>query len=431
MPGPFDYEAGIGRYSSVAKFDALNGIDVGTQLLAALGGLPARIVFLNDAAAFGIGEWVAGAARVRDTRHCDKLVAITLGTGVGSAFIDAGRPVTHGPRVPPHGYVYLLRINGRPLEDVMSTRAIVAAYLRSSGTVEASCRGRRPACRAACSGWRPASDRRVRRRGTWARRGARALAGQLRRRHACRRWWNCPVVVARGTAAALGHRAGSARVKSDHNRALARSGGGDRGRCRLACVRKVARSTTGTCQILPFEATLSGAGGARHAGAGNGVVVPDPPRPLVAVRGLDDPPAVVHADEWSIRPPPAAVSVGDDSYRSASPSPQHPPGTHEERRPRFFLASEAGDAPHTATPRGATERAAPPRMVKPGLAGHPIYSDVRGAARPRDVEVGKPAAQASPRHPYRRRLGYAHGTAAARRNSPELLDHLPQVAVRG
>jgi glucokinase len=123
MPGPFDYETGIGRFHDVGKFEPLNGIDVGAALLAALPAPPARIVFVNDASAFTIGEWISGAAR-----GARRVVGITLGTGVGSAFLDDGRVVSEGPEVPPNGYAHLLRINGQPLEDVVSRRAIIGAY---------------------------------------------------------------------------------------------------------------------------------------------------------------------------------------------------------------------------------------------------------------------------------------------------------------
>ena len=55
-------------------------------------------------------------------------MGITLGTGVGSAFLDRGQVISDGPAVPPDGYAHLLRIDGRPLEDVVSRRAIIAAY---------------------------------------------------------------------------------------------------------------------------------------------------------------------------------------------------------------------------------------------------------------------------------------------------------------
>ena len=133
IPGPFDYDKGIGRFHGVAKFAALNGVDVGSALRAALGAAlpapPARIAFVNDASAFAIGEWIGGAAQ-----GAGRVVGITLGTGVGSAFLDHGHVIADGPDVPPSGYAHLLRINGRPLEDVVSRRAIIAAYQSATGS---------------------------------------------------------------------------------------------------------------------------------------------------------------------------------------------------------------------------------------------------------------------------------------------------------
>lgn len=130
IPGPFDYAAGIGRFEGVAKFGALNGVDVSRRLLD---GLPpaSQITFLNDADAFLIGEWAAGAAAGHDP-----VAAITLGTGIGSAFLAAGRIVDDGPDVPPGGRVDRLTIDGRPLEETASRRAIVAAYARLAGPNE-------------------------------------------------------------------------------------------------------------------------------------------------------------------------------------------------------------------------------------------------------------------------------------------------------
>ena len=130
VPGPFDYPAGIGRFHGVGKFDALDGIDVGAALRDRIDPRPAGFRFLNDAVAFGLGEWRFGGARGHD-----RAVAITLGTGVGSAFIHDGLPVTCGPTVPPEGRVDLLTIDGRPLEETLSTRAIVAAYGSAGATV--------------------------------------------------------------------------------------------------------------------------------------------------------------------------------------------------------------------------------------------------------------------------------------------------------
>jgi glucokinase len=95
-----------------------------------LDGLPgaARVAFLNDADAFLVGEWAAGAGRGHT-----RVAGITLGTGIGSAFLADGRIVSTGHDVPPRGEVHLVSIDGRPLEDTVSRRAIVAEYARLAG----------------------------------------------------------------------------------------------------------------------------------------------------------------------------------------------------------------------------------------------------------------------------------------------------------
>lgn len=127
VPGPFDYDTGIARFEGVGKFDGLAGVDLKQALLAGLAQPPGRVTFVNDADAFGLGEWLAGSAR-----GYQSVVAITLGTGVGSAFVNSGRIVSTGPSVPPDGHVYQLMVRGRPLEDTVSRRAIIAAYQRLS-----------------------------------------------------------------------------------------------------------------------------------------------------------------------------------------------------------------------------------------------------------------------------------------------------------
>src|SRR5688572_21060975 len=83
VPGPFDYERGISLVRH--KLLELHGVDLRSELAAALGFAPSSIRFLNDAAAFALGEWWVGAARGHR-----RAVGITLGTGLGSAFLDAG-----------------------------------------------------------------------------------------------------------------------------------------------------------------------------------------------------------------------------------------------------------------------------------------------------------------------------------------------------
>jgi glucokinase len=128
LPGPFDYDSGVARFEGVGKFEELNGTDVGAALMAGLPGPPGSVTFLNDAEAFLWGEWLFGAAAGNDP-----CVAITLGTGIGSAFLADGEVRQSGTGVPSEGRVDLLRVAGQPLEDVVSARAIARAYRLRTG----------------------------------------------------------------------------------------------------------------------------------------------------------------------------------------------------------------------------------------------------------------------------------------------------------
>ena len=123
VPGPFDYAAGIARYADVGKFDALRDCDLRAALGAHVVAGPDALRFLNDADAFGMGEWAAGALR-----GVDRGIAITLGSGIGSAFLDHGVAVVAGPDVPPEAEVHLLAWRDRPVEDTVSRRALRLAY---------------------------------------------------------------------------------------------------------------------------------------------------------------------------------------------------------------------------------------------------------------------------------------------------------------
>ncbi len=128
MPGPFDYRNGIGQFEGVAKFASLNGFNVGEALVERLAPGADRFTFTNDANAYILGEWLGGAAV-----GLDRVIGITLGTGVGSAFLAEGEIVDDGETVPPGGYVYLLEVNGELLEETVSRRAVRAAYARLAG----------------------------------------------------------------------------------------------------------------------------------------------------------------------------------------------------------------------------------------------------------------------------------------------------------
>jgi glucokinase len=130
MPGPFDYYNGIALFKGLnKKYENLYGLNVACEVQKLLGlgkNIPVR--FINDASAFAIGESEAGSAA--GARRC---LAITLGTGFGSAFLQDQIPVVSGDTVPPNGMVYHLPFEKATADDYFSTRGLLTRYFELTG----------------------------------------------------------------------------------------------------------------------------------------------------------------------------------------------------------------------------------------------------------------------------------------------------------
>ena len=129
LPGPFDFATGVAWYRNQGKFDQLYGYNLGEGLRAELA--IEHLMFLNDAEAFAVGEWTAG-----EVRGVERCVGVTIGTGIGTAFLADGRVVREGETVPPGGELYKTSYDGKPLEDSISARAILREYSARTGTDE-------------------------------------------------------------------------------------------------------------------------------------------------------------------------------------------------------------------------------------------------------------------------------------------------------
>ncbi|WP_405068894.1 ROK family protein [Kribbella sp. NBC_01510] len=129
LPGPFDFATGVAWYRGQDKFDQLYGFNLGESLRAELA--LDRLMFMNDAEAFAVGEWTAG-----EVRGVERCVGVTIGTGIGTAFLADGRVVREGEAVPPGGELYKTSYDGKPLEDSISGRAILREYATRTGTDE-------------------------------------------------------------------------------------------------------------------------------------------------------------------------------------------------------------------------------------------------------------------------------------------------------
>jgi len=135
FPGPFDYENGISRIQGLGKFESLYGLPVGELLSEAVrthrelaGRIPSafKIKFENDAALFGLGEAGYGEAH-----GCQRAVCLTIGTGLGSCFLEDGRLVKHRGDVPDQGWLYSVPFQGTIADDWISKRGVLQLALEA------------------------------------------------------------------------------------------------------------------------------------------------------------------------------------------------------------------------------------------------------------------------------------------------------------
>lgn len=129
MPGPFDYVNGISLMKGLEKYDALYGMNIKDTLRKVLE-LPENfpVSFRNDAICFALGEAWKGAAS-----SYQNVVAITLGTGFGAAFLENHKPIQHGENIPEGGTLYQVPYKGGKAEDYFSSRGILRRYESNAG----------------------------------------------------------------------------------------------------------------------------------------------------------------------------------------------------------------------------------------------------------------------------------------------------------
>ncbi len=130
MPGPFDYANGIALFKgNNKKYESIYGLNVPEALRKKMN-LPVDfpVRFINDATAFAIGEdWIGKACGSSSS------LAITLGTGFGSAFLNDHMPVVSGSTVPETGAVWHLPFEDGSADDYFSTRGLLNRYEDKTG----------------------------------------------------------------------------------------------------------------------------------------------------------------------------------------------------------------------------------------------------------------------------------------------------------
>lgn len=125
IPGPFDFVKGVSLIQGVDKYEAIYGVNLGETFRERLhlpGAFP--IHFEMDAWTFVRGEAWIGAGK-----GFQRIIGITLGTGMGSGFLIGEEIVTEGPGVPPIGWIGGLPFGNGILDDRISRRGIIQRYL--------------------------------------------------------------------------------------------------------------------------------------------------------------------------------------------------------------------------------------------------------------------------------------------------------------
>lgn len=129
MPGPFDYQNGIAWFTGVQKFETLHAVNIREEIQNRLNvstEFPLR--FLNDASCFAIGEAWLGKASI-----FKKIIAITMGTGFGTTFINNRLPVAGKDGIPEDGFLYHIPFKESIADDYFSTRWFLKEYKKKTG----------------------------------------------------------------------------------------------------------------------------------------------------------------------------------------------------------------------------------------------------------------------------------------------------------
>lgn len=125
FPGPMDYATGTPDIGAElgGKYGSISGVHLPSALSPLLPQLKSDYSwkFTNDAACAGLAETVARGCKGRS-------IAVTLGTGLGSCFVEDGQVLESGDGVPPNGWIY----SGKPdLESWKSTGGeVIAGWAR-------------------------------------------------------------------------------------------------------------------------------------------------------------------------------------------------------------------------------------------------------------------------------------------------------------
>ncbi len=128
IPGPFNYKEGIALFTGGNdKYENLYNVSIQEELSKYLISDKTSFRFLNDATSFAVGVSTQGNAK-----NCDKIIALTLGTGFGSSFIQNRIPLINHLDVPKDGCLWNKPFKDGIGDDYFSTRWCIKRYYEIS-----------------------------------------------------------------------------------------------------------------------------------------------------------------------------------------------------------------------------------------------------------------------------------------------------------
>ncbi len=115
--GPFDYEKGISLIKNLDKYESIYNLNIKKIIREKLflsNKIP--IVFDPDAWSFGRGE-----VNFNNYENYNKIIVFTMGTGIGSCFIENKKVVSEGKGIPCFGWVSGQKYKDGILNDYTSS----------------------------------------------------------------------------------------------------------------------------------------------------------------------------------------------------------------------------------------------------------------------------------------------------------------------
>lgn len=123
FPGPFRYAEGISTITGVGgKFSATFGMHIKQALKDLTGYTQMPFHFFNDAHCFAAGAYA------RHNLESKRTVLLTLGTGLGAAFMKDGQLLNQDNSIPASGCLYDQDFLAGKAEDYISTRWFLQEY---------------------------------------------------------------------------------------------------------------------------------------------------------------------------------------------------------------------------------------------------------------------------------------------------------------